>query len=231
MSLKVVETDSNQRNKEIEELFIKIKPLLDDGESYRSAVLKVKGVSVSTNRAWFKDLIKYGELNGYPYKDYHLKVKFGAEGKRKPRENRSGLFRVGLYNNRNYATNYVWKYIYYVDYKPIVISHRDLLELRKKVEDKGLKWQVINMDKARASYDFNNELRKHRGKGYWNNKSGVNRVCRHGDGGWRYNFYNDGKLEKSFYRKNPQDLKSVVLAEGFDWDVVDEEKARKNNLL
>ena len=55
-------------------LFLLIKPLLDQGESYSSAVKQVHKTP-STNLAWYKDLIKYGESQGYPYQDYMRKRK------------------------------------------------------------------------------------------------------------------------------------------------------------
>jgi hypothetical protein len=55
-------------------LFLLIKPLLDQGESYSSAVKQVHKTP-SSNLAWYKDLIKYGESQGYPYQDYMRKRK------------------------------------------------------------------------------------------------------------------------------------------------------------
>ena len=66
-------TDEDCLNETIN-LFLLIKPLLDDGESYSSAVKKVHKTA-STNLAWYRDLIKYGETQGYPYEKYMRKRK------------------------------------------------------------------------------------------------------------------------------------------------------------
>lgn len=69
----IIETTTSQRKQETETLFKKVKPLLDEGLSYNKAVRKVKNLPRTypcLNLAWFRELIEYGETQGYSYKDY-----------------------------------------------------------------------------------------------------------------------------------------------------------------
>ena len=72
--MRVIEQTTAERNEETERLFNAIRPLLDEGHSYHSAVKVVKnekgeGVRYYSQR-WFADLKEYGERNGYPYRKY-----------------------------------------------------------------------------------------------------------------------------------------------------------------
>lgn len=71
----VIEQTTKDRNNETKELFEKIKPLLDQGYSYMTACVMVGRCKKSLrnqyyNYAWFKDLKRYGESQGYPYCRY-----------------------------------------------------------------------------------------------------------------------------------------------------------------
>lgn len=69
----IVSQSTSERNMETMELFNQIKPLLDEGMIYAKAVKIVKGlpeVYSLTGRRWYRDLISYGESQGYPYKNY-----------------------------------------------------------------------------------------------------------------------------------------------------------------
>lgn len=73
----VIERSTSEYNQEIKNNFNKIQPLLDDGYSYTQACIIV-GLASSrscSSLRWFKDLKKYGETQGYPYKDYNMSKK------------------------------------------------------------------------------------------------------------------------------------------------------------
>lgn len=75
MGIKVIEQSTNERNRETEELFQEIKPLLDDGFTYMMALIQIGKVLKGKhngcyNRGWFKDLKNYGATQGYRYEDY-----------------------------------------------------------------------------------------------------------------------------------------------------------------
>lgn len=73
----VIERSTSEYNQEIKNNFNKIQPFLDDGYSYTQACIIV-GLASSrscSSLRWFKDLKKYGETQGYPYKDYNRSKK------------------------------------------------------------------------------------------------------------------------------------------------------------
>lgn len=71
----IVERNTNERNMETVSLFNQVKPLLEKGYSYHLAVKKIKNTnSLNTNNAWFRELIEYGESQGYLKEDYRSKM-------------------------------------------------------------------------------------------------------------------------------------------------------------
>lgn len=73
--IKVIEQSTEDYYREVEELFTTIRPFLDEGYGYRSALKKVgritRNSSISRDKPrWFKDLRIIGEKYGYKYKDY-----------------------------------------------------------------------------------------------------------------------------------------------------------------
>ena len=77
--IKVIEQTTAERDKEIRDLFHAIRPLLDEGLSYRKALVRVGRIpDISagyTNRAWFRDLKEYGASQGYPFEMYGFRGK------------------------------------------------------------------------------------------------------------------------------------------------------------
>ena len=71
----VITQTTSERNEETRQLFEQIKPLLDDGYGYMSALVHIGKVPDKTRnsyyrQAWFQDLRKYGESQGYDYDTY-----------------------------------------------------------------------------------------------------------------------------------------------------------------
>ena len=78
MSIKVITQSTSERLQETKELFEKIKPFLDDGEIYTNACMKVKNLKRRPRireGGWFRDVIEYGETQGYKYEDYSYRRK------------------------------------------------------------------------------------------------------------------------------------------------------------
>ena len=72
--MRVVERSTSEREQETRTLFHEIQPYLDKGYSYNQAVKKVKGLNtVNTNQAWYREVIEYGEKQGYRHKDYNYR--------------------------------------------------------------------------------------------------------------------------------------------------------------
>lgn len=72
--IKVIEQTTEERHEETARLFNSIRPLLDKGYSYHSAVKIVRNEKRKDIRyyqqRWFAELKEYGERNGYPYRQY-----------------------------------------------------------------------------------------------------------------------------------------------------------------
>ena len=72
--MKVIEQSTAEREQETKELFEAIRPLLDDGYTYNKALRKVKRLStLNTSNAWYRNVIEYGEKQGYNRSDYSYK--------------------------------------------------------------------------------------------------------------------------------------------------------------
>lgn len=71
--IKVITQTTAERQEETENLFNQIRPLLDDGYSYTSALKKIGKLKVKNRvyqQAWFRDLKEHGKKMGYPYENY-----------------------------------------------------------------------------------------------------------------------------------------------------------------
>lgn len=69
----IISQTTAERRQETINLFNKIKPLLDQGMIYSAAVRQVKNLPSDAGRyqmAWYKELVAYGESQGYHYEDY-----------------------------------------------------------------------------------------------------------------------------------------------------------------
>lgn len=67
------------------------------------------------------------------------------------KHNTCGYFRVSKIHNKRYASGYYWVYQYYKDGKHKRISSVRLSDLKEKVLSRGLKWLILDEDKARES--------------------------------------------------------------------------------
>ena len=76
MSFKVICSSTKEREQEIIDLFNKAKPYLDDGCSYRLAIMKVLGKKPSNSfgsASWYKEFIDYADAHGYSKEEYRYK--------------------------------------------------------------------------------------------------------------------------------------------------------------
>lgn len=78
----VIETTTSERKQEIINLFNEIKPYLDNGYSYMNALITIGKISPKVrnsayNYGWYKEVVKYGESQGYPYIKYSGKGRCG----------------------------------------------------------------------------------------------------------------------------------------------------------
>ena len=222
MPITVISNSSKEREDEIKELFNKMKPYLLEGKSYNQALKIVKNSkSTYTHTSWFKDLVKYGESQGFSKENFSYDDKYG-------------LLNVNLLKNEKSLTGYYWVYKYYIDGKLKRIFHNDLYKLEEKVRHKGLPWKIVNEYKAIKTFELNDNLQenkrtpsfKKRGR---KNTSGVKGVCRHTHKKSKVGFYWDyrNKIE-SLQAISLEELCEKVLSKGYEWVILDEELYRKN---
>lgn len=76
MSFKVICQSTKEREQEIIDLFNKAKPYLDDGCSYRLAIIKALGLKPNSNfsnKGRYKEFMEYADAHGYPKSEYRYK--------------------------------------------------------------------------------------------------------------------------------------------------------------
>ena len=76
MNFKVICQSTKEREQETIDLFNKAKPYLDDGFSYRSALIKVLGKepnSSFSHFSWYKEFVEYADAHGYSKLEYTYK--------------------------------------------------------------------------------------------------------------------------------------------------------------
>lgn len=216
-------------NGEIVELFNQIKPLLEQGHSYASAINMINPELTQTDTP--KKLKQYGETQGYSPNNYSRRTQYLNRTPRKGKPNKYGLFRVRLVKNPRYLTGYIWLYQYQEEGHTKTLSRSDLTELRKVVEAKNLEWKVTDIEKARNSYELNRQLQENARSNKNQNTSGIYRVTKASGGlTWQYSNRSNGK--KIFLSAiTLNDLKEKVLAIGDDWIILDEKQAKENGLI
>ena len=76
MSIKVISQSTKEREQETIDLFNKAKPYLDEGFSYRSAIIKALGLNPNSGfstMGWYRDFVEYADAHGYPKTEYTYK--------------------------------------------------------------------------------------------------------------------------------------------------------------
>ena len=76
MSIKVISQSTKEREQETIDLFNKAKPYLDEGFSYRSAIIKALGLNPNSRfntLRWYRDFVEYADAHGYPKTEYRYK--------------------------------------------------------------------------------------------------------------------------------------------------------------
>ena len=85
MNFKVISQSTKEREQETIDLFNKAKPYLDEGFSYRLAIIKALGLNPNNsfgNARWYRDFVEYADAHGYPKEEYRYKrTRSVADGK------------------------------------------------------------------------------------------------------------------------------------------------------
>lgn len=74
----IITQTTAERRQETIDLFNQIRPYLDKNYTYSHAIRIVKNLPPRANRysqAWYRDVVAYGESQGYKYEDYSGKRK------------------------------------------------------------------------------------------------------------------------------------------------------------
>jgi len=75
MGIRVIQQSTAERNAETKRLFDRIKPLIDEGYSFRQALIKLGYRVSNTRNGWYKDLVAYAQTQGYDHNEYKWKRK------------------------------------------------------------------------------------------------------------------------------------------------------------
>lgn len=85
MNFKVICQSTKEREQETIDLFNKAKHYLDDGCSYRLAIMKTLGKKPTCSfggARWYKEFMEYADAHGYPKSEYRYKrTRSVADGK------------------------------------------------------------------------------------------------------------------------------------------------------
>lgn len=223
MGFNVICKTSEERDKETKELFEQMKPYLLEGKSYAQAVMIVKNTKTSySHTRWFKDLVKYGESQGYPKNDFTQKYK-------------SGIINVQLNKYKHSRTGYYWIYTYHDEQgNQRRMFDTDLVNLKNRVDEKELPWIIANEFKAEKSFKYNRELQANkRPKKEWargrKTSSGVKYVSKLANKDSKQGFYwgyRYGSL--NLHSSSLETLRTRVEEHGGAWQIIDEKLYEKN---
>ena len=222
MGINVISQSSKERREEIKKLFEEMKPYLDDGKTYNQAVSIVKNTKTTySHTQWFKDLVEYGESQGYLKDNYDNWYKYG-------------LLNVTLMKNCYSLTGYYWVYTHRcIDGRRKTLSSNDLCVLKKRVEEKGYLWKVLNQYKVEKAIELNRKLQSNKRPSKSNkgrkSTSGVRYVTKLKNYKSKRNFYWGYKTDGVFMQSTTlKGLKDRVVGEGYDWNVIDDDVYHKN---
>lgn len=142
--------------------------------------------------------------------------------KAKHPRNKTGYYRVHKENRGIYFT---WNYSYNENNKKIQIRRLDLNELKEEILDKGLKWEIIDKEKAEIS-NKENKLQLHNHP--IRNPTGYYRVQIHKlknlSLGYRFEYnYEEVQISSCSLRVLEQKIKCI----GLKWKILDDELAHQ----
>lgn len=75
MTIRVIQQSTNERKQETIQLWMQVKPLIDEGYSFRQALIKLGYKVSNTRNGWYKDLVSYALTQGYDHNEYKWKRK------------------------------------------------------------------------------------------------------------------------------------------------------------
>lgn len=146
--------------------------------------------------------------------------------------NKTGFYRVHKNKANELHNGFTWAYVYPAEpYKPKQISSTDLTLLKEQVINQGLPWYVVDEDKAAKSLSENipKTLRytKNNVSGFYNVSKIFDEIMAQGFF-WEYKHQIGYDTYKSIARVDLDELKEEVLAKNYNWEIIDEEKAKQS---
>lgn len=142
----------------------------------------------------------------------------------------TGIRRVSKIKLDSTTQGFTWVYQYReknIDYK--VAQSVNLLEVEKKVKEKGFPWIIVNEEKAKNSYDQNefflSELKRRSNTGFFRvqliKTFYKNRLYET----WGYSYYDNGE-QRGIGATSLDELKEKVMEKELEWFIVDEKLAK-----
>ena len=143
-------------------------------------------------------------------------------------KNNTGLYRVSKSKSDSTLTGFIYVYNYLINGKNKTLSSVRLDKLEKMVKDKGLKWEIIDKNKAKKTYE---EYRLNDDKHKVYNETGFYHVWKIKDKStkqgfkWVYWYYTNEGVKKTISRMDLIKLEAEIKKRGLFWKIIDEEKA------
>ena len=145
--------------------------------------------------------------------------------------NQTGIFGLYKFKSPNSKTGFTWRYCYNNNDESIYFSDRNLIDLKKKVQDADCPWIILDEKLANDSFEENQELIKKYPKG--KNSTGFYRVYFSKDkyvardGVWIYG-YSQGKKQKVIADADLSNLEKRIKEKGLPWKIIDENLANES---
>ena len=112
-----------------------------------------------------------------------------------------------------------------------LISNTILKKLEKEVKSHGFEWTILDEDKAKKSYEEDEEIEKQLCNGLITNTSGILYVSKVINKKYKKGYFWNYKQRNNDIDINLASLKELekeVKSHGFEWTILDEEKAKKS---
>ena len=139
--------------------------------------------------------------------------------------NTSGILYVCKSKDKSYKKGFFWRY----DDRKDRFGRPSLKKLEDEARSRGLEWTILDEEKAKKSYEEDEQLEKELPKGSVANTSGILHVSK-----TKYKRYKKGiawcyaNTETNFCRPSLKKLEDEARFRGLEWTILDEEKAKKS---
>ena len=143
----------------------------------------------------------------------------------------TGFFHVYKKKNNKYDEDFLWAYRYSDNNgKRKTIQSKSLKEVKEKVEELGLHWEVVDEELAKKSIEEHNKIsptiQKRKLTGFYHVTKRKNKKYTKGFI-WSYNYTDDNKKRRSIMSISLEQLEEKVKTKGLHWEIIDEELAKK----